>query len=1024
MIPLSLKIKGLYSYQKEQVIDFQRLLEGQIFGIFGAVGSGKSSILEAVTFALYGETDRLHKKENRAYNMMNLKSNEVLIDLIFRNYDGVEYRFIVRGKRNRNKFDTVSSYKRSAYTKTNGTWYPLEDNDATDILGLSYQNFKRTIIIPQGKFQEFLQLGSADRTTMLKEIFHLDKYEYYGLTTAIEDENKGRIHDIEGQLKMFVDITKNLINNKVKIIETLENDLATRESELQDKEQQEKDESNIKRIFEDLDAKKAELSDLKEQENGFSSREKEVESYEYCMNTFKAKLDRAEELGEQKEAEEHSIKQSKRELTRVTGNYDSVDKEFKNISEEYNNLDKKKSEITDYERIIRILNKDAALTKLKDDYKKNSQKLEKADEERKRLGNQIKTINTEIKKKRDALPDISHLSEIKEWYDKRSIIETNMRDVRGEIRKSENEIKAIKKEIVNAIPKLIQSYIEVSSDLDANITMIRKFRTRNKKDQQLLQEELNHFALQAELANYVQSLVPGKPCPLCGALEHPDILDVEDVSEHIKISEKKKEKHEEIDEMCQKTLDELSAMKNEISSLKKALGKDNKNIQRLAGELDKHLNTFIWQEYDPEDNKRIKKELSDIKPQQQRIEKLENELTETETKYQSESEKYEELKDHISEIKTAIKSDESVKESHINQLEVLCYETGQYIKDEVQQHIRQCGKEIKRIDEGFKIISKKREELTIEISKLKERIGNYEKASAGTRNKLNKSEKEITDLLKDSPYHTVNEVKQILEYDLDVNNIRKDIESYRQKLYKANEDVKQLKKKTKGKKFDPDAYRKLLDDIIRVKGEIKDIREKLGGEKSDLIKLQQDIKKKAKLEKELGKLEIRAENITVLKNLFRANGFVNFVSSVYLQNLCNAANERFNQLTRQQLRLEINEKNDFEVRDFLNDGKHRSVKTLSGGQIFQASLSLALALAESVQQQRENQQNFFFLDEGFGSLDREALQVVFDTLKSLRKENRIVGIISHVDELQQEIDMYVRVTNDDEKGSSIKNSWA
>jgi exonuclease SbcC len=141
-----------------------------------------------------------------------------------------------------------------------------------------------------------------------------------------------------------------------------------------------------------------------------------------------------------------------------------------------------------------------------------------------------------------------------------------------------------------------------------------------------------------------------------------------------------------------------------------------------------------------------------------------------------------------------------------------------------------------------------------------------------------------------------------------------------------------------------------------------------------------------------------------------------------MQNLVNAANERFFKLTGHKLRLELTPKNDFEVRDFMNNGQTRHVKTLSGGQTFQASLSLALALADSIHYQRQTTENFFFLDEGFGSLDRESLQMVFETLKALRAENRIVGIISHVEELQQEIDAYIKITNTPESGSVVVSS--
>jgi exonuclease SbcC len=82
-----------------------------------------------------------------------------------------------------------------------------------------------------------------------------------------------------------------------------------------------------------------------------------------------------------------------------------------------------------------------------------------------------------------------------------------------------------------------------------------------------------------------------------------------------------------------------------------------------------------------------------------------------------------------------------------------------------------------------------------------------------------------------------------------------------------------------------------------------------------------------------------------------------------------------------------------------------------------------LALADNIQKITRSHQNFFFLDEGFGSLDKESLDIVFDTLKSLRSENRVVGVISHVEEMQQEIDVHLRVENHPERGSLIHRSW-
>jgi exonuclease SbcC len=124
-------------------------------------------------------------------------------------------------------------------------------------------------------------------------------------------------------------------------------------------------------------------------------------------------------------------------------------------------------------------------------------------------------------------------------------------------------------------------------------------------------------------------------------------------------------------------------------------------------------------------------------------------------------------------------------------------------------------------------------------------------------------------------------------------------------------------------------------------------------------------------------------------------------------------------MTRNQLILTINDNFDFEVIDNLNEGRRRSVKTLSGGQIFQVSLALALALAESVQVKSKAKQHFFFIDEGFGTQDSEAVNMVYETLQNLNKENKVVGIISHVDELKERIPMSLSVVKDADQGSLL-----
>ena len=152
-----------------------------------------------------------------------------------------------------------------------------------------------------------------------------------------------------------------------------------------------------------------------------------------------------------------------------------------------------------------------------------------------------------------------------------------------------------------------------------------------------------------------------------------------------------------------------------------------------------------------------------------------------------------------------------------------------------------------------------------------------------------------------------------------------------------------------GKDFLPEEFEKESEKFASSEKTISELNAHLATLKYDLERLEKGFAEKKELLIQKEQLEMRKENIKTLSGLFTGSGFVNYVSSIYLRNLCEIANKRFHRLTKNQLSLQINDKNEFEIIDYLNDGRTRSVKTLSGGQNFQVSLSLALALAENVQ---------------------------------------------------------------------------
>jgi len=293
MIPIKLTLQGLYSYQDKQTIDFTQLTSAGLFGIFGSVGSGKSSILEAITFALYGKTDRLNLSgDNRNYNMMNLKSNDLLIEFEFETgKNQIAYRATVKGRRNGKKFEEVKALERSAYCKENENWIPIEPEFLEEAIGLSYDNFKRTIIIPQGQFQEFLQLGSTDRTRMMKELFNLQRFELYYKTASLETKNNARKQNLEGQLQQLGAIDPELIKKYEEQLEQIKAEIAKLSQTLSDYQKQEAQLKQLQELVKKLAETQVKLIHLNDQKSGFDALEKTISDYERCQVQFKSLLD-------------------------------------------------------------------------------------------------------------------------------------------------------------------------------------------------------------------------------------------------------------------------------------------------------------------------------------------------------------------------------------------------------------------------------------------------------------------------------------------------------------------------------------------------------------------------------------------------------------------------------------------------------------------------------------------------------------------------------------------------------------
>jgi len=287
MLPLILSIEGVYSYQGKQTIDFEQLTNAGLFGIFGKVGSGKSTILESIGFVLYGDTERMNSKDKISYNMLNLKSNKACIEFDFLNFENKKYRFVVTWKREK-KFEKISSFERSAYVWEGGAWTPLPSSNAAEIVGLSYDNFKRTIIIPQGKFKEFLELGGTARSEMMKEIFHLQRFDLAPKVGSLKKNAETIQSEFRGKLEGFEEVTAEIIALKKEELTQDHLTLNTKNEEAKELTIKFNELETLKNNLQDLKDKKALLHQLNEQKKSILLSEQQLNRFTLVERIFKS----------------------------------------------------------------------------------------------------------------------------------------------------------------------------------------------------------------------------------------------------------------------------------------------------------------------------------------------------------------------------------------------------------------------------------------------------------------------------------------------------------------------------------------------------------------------------------------------------------------------------------------------------------------------------------------------------------------------------------------------------------------
>ena len=1010
MIPVRLEIEGLYSYREKQTIEFDKLTAAGLFGIFGAVGSGKSSILEAILLSLYGSTERLAATGERS-SMLNLQSEHLLINFTFRagKNNGQTYLARYSAKRNKKDPEKIETGEHTFYQWQGSDWEAV-DRKADELIGMSKEHFKQTVIIPQGKFREFIDQSPKERADMMQQLFGLDRFDLSSkageLRKAAELE-KTRLKALLDNLEGF---TPESLQEKTLEKVQLENEHQRTAKAFAEKDQEFRQLELTRKSF-------FQLQDLKTQALQLEQKLPEIEEKRKLHQEFITAKTYLRPVWDQLQDRKKDLEKYQISVTDCERFKEGFEKEIAQLEVEEQELRKKNEERSSREAKIRDLHKVIEIQEWSGKLETAQQLVETLQpelESQKALLRQLELDIQALENQAESIPsaDPALLSDLKTIQNQMKPNQERLADlkrIKGNFEGEDHKIKSLLEEIKHRIPKGEKS-LETWTE-----TQKSKIRDLEAEREKLMRKQ--------GLNAHAHLLVSGEPCPFCGAMEHPHPIQAHSEESEIKAKElqinREKDELEKILALIQKEKVE----QNNLDNLARNLQDKLKEIQSLEVQLEEFWAKLQTWKIRTEEELAVQiTQLSQIHSQKEALHQqmqVKRKNWSTSREITEKSEKQLQLAEMaVQEIISRIRTkQEEIKDPTFCKPFFL-KETAQILHTilGVEKDIEKAASELLGKQ---KYLQERRAAQTKNLAD----IEHYKNQVKENTEKIKGLEEEFEKLKTKHGFLDENSLVRLFHHSLDAEKTALEIQQFDQKLAITRSRIAELQAEEGVQAFSEESFLSKKQELEQLQVQSKTLQNQLVLLQESLKEMTLKLKEKEKLAQSFHQIENRESGLRELERLFFGKGFVKYVSSIYLRELCNTANTRFMKLTKNSLSLEIDGDNTFWVIDYLNGGKKRLLKTLSGGQTFQASLCLALALAEKVKALNQADQSFFFLDEGFGALDRNALRVVFETLKSLRHENRIVGIISHVEELQQEIGVFAQIELDAEKGSQIRYSY-
>lgn len=1043
MTPLQLTIAGLHSFRDERTIDFEQLVRGRLFGIFGPTGSGKSTILDAITLALFGNIERT--KGNRIESAITSGLHDCRVAFTFeiaapdgrRRYTA-ERSYHVRPSGMNSKVRLIRHDREEPEDPEKGATIAEKGSEMKEkldeILAISADDFSRAVVLPQGAFAEFLRMSRGERAVMLKRIFGLEELgnrldsTIKTLVTSLASERRER----EGRLAVLEQYDDALLAERKNAFEKAEKEAAASAERLKEAEKN----------FAEGEALYRKVTERDQLRAGAASRSKDRTRLDRLRTELKQAAAAAEAEGvvsAAHDAVERETKASER-LAAARLEQKKADDRIAPLLPQMKEAEQNRSEggiiprlRTELDLLSRIADLDARIASLQKSIDDRTAKLKEQRESLDRLRSRRASAAEKEKKIQEEESEAGRRlaaveKELAELSRKREAI-TSLLTAADALEKITAKFEAQRTSEKSAGDELERLAKEETRRRTA-------FEETEKKVEEK-RRELDEIRKANALTSLIHHLHDGTPCPLCGSDEHPVPHQASPEEDPAPI-EKDLQALEAAMREEKKKFDRLRDQVGRAETQRDERAASRKAYEKERAEAEKRLTTVREQSrYDGK---------TDVETLRGYLGRCEEKIRESEETREKEKKGGEELRRKIEEL-AASRAEEEKEIARIEAGTTIAVEEIEKeerertsLRAERTDRLKEAGLAEAGVPEGTaeKRAAGKRDRLKSleeEADRVEKEYREAQSAQARAIERHDEAAAHHLEVKKESDEALRRRDARLKECGFDSLEAwtegarpREDRERMREEADRIEERIRRDEEALATLEKELGDATMTAEEMEKVRSEKNDAKSKSDAAREDLgdarRALDDATARNAELKQLLGvaaEKEKEYRTATTLQNLLRGNAFIDFIANDRLKHICRTASTELHALTSGRLHIDVESGAGFHVVDHAGGGVKRPTGSLSGGETFLVSLSLALALSESLQL-RGAPLEFFFLDEGFGTLDAELLETVMDALDRIRGEsNRTIGVISHVRELHERIPRRLVVTPASEtEGSGVR----